>query len=227
MLINCCRGAIPTVEAGYGGGMAGRPARHSHEEFARAALAIVDDAGFEALTVRSLGARLDVHPTAIYRYFPNRNALLTGVMDLLFAEIVAEPEDLESPPRERVLGILLRSRAVIMQHPNVALLLLSSDGLMPHGGELMRRAIAALEAFGLTGDELLVRYQAIESYTLGATVFDLLGAPDSVGIRRQRYSSVGVPAFDAAAKTDARVAANNEQAFLFGCNALIDALLPD
>lgn len=226
MLTNGCRGTISPVRAGYGGGMAGRPAQHSHEEFARTALAIIDESGFDALTVRSLGARLDVHPTAIYRYFPNRNALLTGVMDLLFAEIVAEPEDLESPPRERVLAIMLRTRAVIMQHPNIALLLLSSDGLMPHGGELMRRGVAALEALGLSGDGLLERYRAIESYVLGATAFDLLGAPDNVKLRRQRYALLGHPAFDALAASDDLVAAKNEQAFRFGCMALIDAPLP-
>lgn len=207
--------------------MAGRPPQHSREEFVRAALSIIDDAGFDALTVRSLGARLNVHPTAIYRYFANRAALLTAVMDLLFGEIVATPDDLDASPRARLRTLMLRSREVIMQHPNVALLLLSSDGLMPHGGEIMRRAVAALKAAGLGGHELVVRYQALESFTLGATAFDLLGAPDNVAIRRQRYFALGIPAFDDAAESDVHVAASNEQAFGIGCDALLDRVLPD
>mgnify|MGYP006902219278 FL=1 len=54
---------------------------------------------------------------------------------------------------------------------------------------------------GLRGDVLVRTYQMLEGYTLGTSVFDAGGAPDSWKTRQQRYRFVNSPDFDQAART--------------------------
>src|SRR5262245_11311364 len=48
-------------------------------EILDAAMTIVDTQGIEALTMQSLGARLDLVPAALYRYFPSKDAVIAGL----------------------------------------------------------------------------------------------------------------------------------------------------
>ena len=49
-----------------------------------AALELVDDAGFSALSLRSLGKRLGVSQAAFYRHFPDKAALLEGICEQIW-----------------------------------------------------------------------------------------------------------------------------------------------
>lgn len=53
---------------------------------------------------------------------------------------------------------------------------------------------------GLSGEALVRTYQMLEGYTLGTSVFDAGGAPDTWTIRKERYRYVNSPDFDEAAK---------------------------
>ena len=203
--------------------MAGRPAQHSREEFVTAALALIDSDGYEALTARNLGTRIGVHATAIYRYFPARDDLITAVVDRVFGEIAQLPPNPTAPPREQLLALMLHARTVLLSHANITIPLVTSSGLMPNGAVLMLRVLDGLETLGLHGPQLVAAYQALESYVIGATAFDLAAAPENVAIRQQRYALLGHPDFAAAAKTVRKVAASNEAAFRFGCEAMLDS----
>lgn len=61
----------------------------SRVRIAEAATAIVDRDGLEALSMRRLGAELGVEGMAIYRHFPNKAAVLAGVVEVLLAEPVS------------------------------------------------------------------------------------------------------------------------------------------
>src|SRR5918993_5524221 len=51
------------------------------------AIAVIDDQGLTALTMRSLGGRLGVEAMALYRYVNGREDLLEGVVDDLVDRI--------------------------------------------------------------------------------------------------------------------------------------------
>jgi len=51
------------------------------------AIAIADTAGIAALTIRSLAQQLGVKPMAIYYHVANKDEILDGIVDLVFAEI--------------------------------------------------------------------------------------------------------------------------------------------
>jgi len=57
-----------------------------------AALDLADRDGFEACTMRKIGARLGVEAMSLYRHVASKEDLLAGLVDLVFAEIeVDEP----------------------------------------------------------------------------------------------------------------------------------------
>ena len=65
----------------------GRPARLSRELVLRAAMEIADEGGLEALTMQRIGQRLDVEAMSLYRHVRNKEDILDGIVDLVFAEI--------------------------------------------------------------------------------------------------------------------------------------------
>ena len=75
----------------------GRPAALTREQVLVAALEIIDEDGVEALTMRRLGQALDRNPMGIYRHAADKDALLDGVVEHVFSELVVTRE----PGRER------------------------------------------------------------------------------------------------------------------------------
>lgn len=69
--------------------MSKRPERErlTRDRVLRAAVEVADAGGLAHLTIRSLAAHLGVKPMAVYHHVANKDAILDGVVDLVFAEI--------------------------------------------------------------------------------------------------------------------------------------------
>jgi AcrR family transcriptional regulator len=61
--------------------------RLSRDRVLRAAIAHADAGGFEALSMRKLAEELDVAPMALYRHVANKDDLIDGMVDIVFAEV--------------------------------------------------------------------------------------------------------------------------------------------
>jgi TetR/AcrR family transcriptional regulator, tetracycline repressor protein len=99
----------------------GRPALISRAQILDAALAIVDEHGLEALTMRRLGAALGVDPMTIYHHVPDKTALFDGLVEQIFVEIA-----IPAPTgrwHEDVRAIARSARATFLAHPHVVALL--------------------------------------------------------------------------------------------------------
>ena len=64
----------------------------SRDRILRAAVDLADRDGFEGCTMRKLGAQLGVEAMSLYRHVTSKEDLLSGLVDLVFAEVeVDEP----------------------------------------------------------------------------------------------------------------------------------------
>lgn len=64
----------------------------TRDRILRAALELADREGFEACSMRKIGAQLGVEAMSLYRHVTSKDDLLSGLVDLVFAEIeVDEP----------------------------------------------------------------------------------------------------------------------------------------
>jgi AcrR family transcriptional regulator len=59
----------------------------SRERVLRAAVELADAGGIASLTIRSLAEKLDVKPMSVYHHVANKDAIVDGIVDEVFAEI--------------------------------------------------------------------------------------------------------------------------------------------
>ncbi|WP_225755713.1 TetR/AcrR family transcriptional regulator [Actinotalea sp. Marseille-Q4924] len=87
----------------------------SRERIVGAAIALADDKGVEGLTMRALGRVLGVEAMSLYHHVPNRDDVLDGVVDRIYAEFYAPVAgaDWKDELRRRSHS----ARAVIRRHP--------------------------------------------------------------------------------------------------------------
>ena len=94
------------------------------ERIVDAALALIDQRGLEALTMRSLGERLGVDASSIYYHVPSQAVLLDLVADRIMGAIPAPPAP--APRSEPVDELVAAGRSyldALVAHPNAVPLL--------------------------------------------------------------------------------------------------------
>ena len=72
----------------------------------QAAVALADEAGLEAFSMRGLAQELGVVPMALYKHVANKEELLDGMVDIVFSEIELPSGDLDwrSAMRRRAIS---------------------------------------------------------------------------------------------------------------------------
>jgi len=139
---------------------ASRPAL-SRDVVLRAALAVADAEGIEALTLRRLAQELDVHPTSIYNHVPSKEAILDGLTETLLIEANLPTTVSDWPTWVRVLADALRRTA--RAHPRAFAVFL---GRMASGPVATRHAEAALDAFRRDGFSIEAAARAVHGTSL-------------------------------------------------------------
>jgi AcrR family transcriptional regulator len=78
----------------------------SRERILEAAVALADEAGLEAFSMRALAQELGVVPMALYKHVANKDELLDGMVDSVFGEIELPPTDVDwrSAMRRRAIS---------------------------------------------------------------------------------------------------------------------------
>lgn len=82
----------------------------SRERILRGAVALADQQGIDALTMRSLAGSLGVEAMSLYYHVENKSALLDGMVEVVVDEIIDAVGSLDSPPPERDWKTALRDR---------------------------------------------------------------------------------------------------------------------
>ena len=88
----------------------------SRERVQRVAVALADEHGIDSVSMRRLAQELGVDPMSIYNHVANKDDLLSGMVDLVVAEIDLPPADgggWKATLRARVLA----ARATMLRHP--------------------------------------------------------------------------------------------------------------
>jgi len=195
------------------------------DALARTALAFIDMHGVDALTIRALGQEVDMHHTAVYRHYRSKNELLRAVLAIVISDAFTQTGPLPQDPKERLIALISGVRSALNAHPAVTVAYLLPDETLGNSGpasEVQALVIQALRDLGLRGSDLLIRYQMLESYTLGASVFDFGGAPDHLTSRRRRREMLADPDLRDLTHGNAGVQDFNEEAFHIGVQTLVD-----
>lgn len=151
--------------------------RLTRDTILAAATELMDQEGYDGLTIRRLAARLGVTPMAMYRHFDTKGALIGAIIDQANSEIPLPPADLA--PREALSGIARGIRSSVLRHPSLVPALVVHPSLGPSALRSAKRGYAALLEAGLHGDDVWRSWNMIAMYAIG---FAFVEAPRATGV---------------------------------------------
>jgi AcrR family transcriptional regulator len=137
----------------------------SRERVLRAAVALAEARGLEALTMRRLGQELGVEAMSLYRYVANKEDLLDGMVDAVFGEIELPPQDTgwRTAMRRRAISV----RAALTRHPWATPLMQSRSTPGPATLRHHDAVIGALRSAGFPIALVAHAFSALDSYIYG------------------------------------------------------------
>lgn len=166
-----------------------RPERLTRVTIARTAVALADRDGLGGLTMRRLAGDLGVATAALYRHYPDREALLSAMTELVMAEHARRPHPLRADPRSAVAQEAHREWRLYREHAwMLPVLARTRPPLGPALFDTLERTFAALGRFHVPAEELLTTYLALSGLVQGLA---LLSASDRD--RRADSASGGDP----------------------------------
>ncbi|WP_024475539.1 TetR/AcrR family transcriptional regulator C-terminal domain-containing protein [Arthrobacter sp. CAL618] len=140
------------------------------------ALELVDDEGLDALSMRKLGQKLGKDPMALYRYAKNREALLDGLTEIIWDQLVIPPVD---EWQDQLRATAHDFRNLVLRHPNVVPLLVTRPlstplGLRPPGAlRPIEQLLALLMKAGFDSRGALHVYRAYYGFLFGHIINEL------------------------------------------------------
>lgn len=148
--------------------MAGKRKPLNRERILSAGLAIADESGIDALSMRKLGQQLGYEAMSLYNHVANKNDLLDGMLDLVLAEM-------EAPrPDEGLAGIrkaAISAHAALRRHPWVARLLMTPARVRPKRLAFMDALLAALRGAGFSPETTYHAYHVIDAHIIGFSLW--------------------------------------------------------
>ncbi|WP_425246334.1 TetR/AcrR family transcriptional regulator C-terminal domain-containing protein [Streptomyces sp. NEAU-NA10] len=87
----------------------------SRQRILDTAVALADEGGVEALSMRRIAQSLGVVPMALYKHVANKNELLDGMIDVLVGEI--DPPAADTDWKRAVRLRVLSARRMLLRHP--------------------------------------------------------------------------------------------------------------
>ncbi|GAA1927228.1 TetR/AcrR family transcriptional regulator C-terminal domain-containing protein [Microbacterium aoyamense] len=128
----------------------------TRERVFRAAIELADEEGLEGLTMRRLAERLSVEAMSIYHHVRGKDAVLSGALELVYADVTAEAAAEPAPPTEGWRPLLrqriLVARRILLRHP-WAPRALETHGVMTRSlATWVDGNIAAMRSGGLSYD---------------------------------------------------------------------------
>ena len=142
----------------------GRPAL-SRERVLAAGVAIADASGLSAVTMRSLAEALEVKPMSLYHYVANKEEILDGIVDLVFAEIELPVVggEWQAELRRRAVS----ARAVLTRHPWALSLMESRTSPGPATLRHHDAMLGTLRAAGFSLPLTAHAYAVIDAFVYG------------------------------------------------------------
>ncbi|MFD5651275.1 MULTISPECIES: TetR/AcrR family transcriptional regulator [unclassified Streptomyces] len=169
-----------------------RPVPLDRERIVAAAVALADEGGLTAVSVRKVAARLDAGPMRLYGFISTKDELFDLMVDAVYAEIL--PEERAGDWREALRVLAHRTRQAALRHPWLADLLGGRPALGPNGLAVAEATLAALD--GLADVDTVMRaVETVSSYFTGAVRREIadLRAERATGLSKPEWQRAHGP----------------------------------
>jgi AcrR family transcriptional regulator len=150
--------------------------RLDRDRIVRTACRIADEEGPAAVTMRRLGAELDVDPTAVYHWFASKRDLQIAMADQYFGAILEVYRD-DAGWRENLSASARLGRRIYMLNPGLRDALARVPDVSPHLARVTERELGLLCSAGLSEREAALAHHALDDLVTGSGLF-LAVAPE-------------------------------------------------
>ena len=148
-----------------------RRAPLTRERVLRAALALADARGIDALSMRKLGQDLGVEAMSLYNHVANKDDLLDGIVDVVASEFDLPPEDIAWKPALRQSAISVHE--ALLRHPWACILSVSRPRAGPAKLRHTNAVVRTLRTAGFSVQLSHNALHAIDAHTHGFTLQEL------------------------------------------------------
>ena len=144
-----------------------------YEAITRAAIAIADQDGLDAVSMRKIAGKVDSGTMSLYRHISGKDDLTMLMYDSVLGEVVQE---LGRTPgsgwREELSRLARATRGLHHRHPWAGALG-SRPALGPNELQVMEFAMAAADGPGLTMDQVMDRVSTVVQFTQGFVLAEI------------------------------------------------------
>jgi AcrR family transcriptional regulator len=170
-------------------------------EILDAALALADERGLDAVSMRAVAQRLGLTPMALYGYYRNKDELLDDLLGRLLSEVELPVGELNW--REALERMAYGVRKMGARHPAAFPLLLARPAVSPAAIRLVETIYRALLAAGAPPAEIPRLERMLGTFVLGHVTSEVngrfsAGTLDPAG-RRAQFAPGELPGHEAVA----------------------------
>jgi AcrR family transcriptional regulator len=174
----------------------GRDRRLSREEIVRAAIAVADAEGPEAISMRRIARELHAGAMSLYYHVGSKEELLDAMLEILQAEI--EIPDPTGDWRADIRTFASSQRAGLLKHPWIMDFIGNRPPTGPGDARQLERMLALVDQAGLDPTRTMRIIMSLASYVMGAVVRQ---HQEERGQQAEEEAEAGIPAEDVAAES--------------------------
>jgi AcrR family transcriptional regulator len=197
----------------------------------RAALELADEGGTAALTMQRIGRRLGVEAMSLYRHVRNKDDILDGIVDLVFAEIEL-PAD-RSNWRTVLRAQSISTRAALRRHPWAITLMESRLTPGPANLRTHEDTITVLLDAGCSAVMATHAYNLVDSYVYGFALqevnFPFSNAEELAAMSEEILANLQADEYPNSARVARELLTSGfdyADEFEFGLDLILDAIGP-
>jgi AcrR family transcriptional regulator len=139
----------------------------NRQEIVEAAVALADDGGLEAVTIRAVAARLGVAPMTLYGHVDGADELVDLVVGATIAGAVAKQPPLDAGGRGALVGFAHGLRGLFLEHPAVLDAYRRRPVQDATGLAVTAGVVEALVADGLAEEDAISVYATVYAFVVG------------------------------------------------------------
>ncbi len=139
---------------------------HTRAEIAHAALAIADEEGYEAVSMRRVAERLSAGTMTLYHYVRNKDELITLMADEVMGEVLVPDDELGGDWRPVMGQIARRTRTAFHRH-RWALDRLGDGRPGPNGVRHFEQTLAAVSSLDISDKRKFELISLVDDYVFG------------------------------------------------------------
>ncbi len=132
---------------------------------------MLDEGGYEALTIRRLAERLGVVPMAVYRHVSNKDDLTDALLDLAVSRVPLPEADIDWRDGLRQLAHAIRD--TILQHPGIITPLVTKPALGPSSLQLAEFGFSVMRSAGFDAADTTRSVNSVITYSIGFAALEV------------------------------------------------------